>query len=119
MYAGGSGQRENRWIGTASDTARMALSRYNRREAWYDTTQDDTQAAVDDAAAQELARRRARRIFAGEIKEKSSYRYGVEWDFGDLLRAEHAGQTYDVMVRKVRIDIVPSGEIITARVEVI
>ena len=118
MYAGGAGVEAARLIGTASDTTRIALSPYNRREAFYSASLAQTQASIDSSAQQELNRRRAARIFAGEIQERESWRYGVEWDFGDILQAEHLGQTYDVMVRNVMITIQPGGEFISARVEV-
>ena len=118
MYAGGQGTEEQRYIGTATDTARVGLTPYNLREAFYSAAMEKTQAGVDDAAEQELSKRRARRVFAGTVQERNNFRYGIEWDFGDTLRAEHMGMTYDVMVRKVLIDITDRGESITANVEV-
>jgi hypothetical protein len=118
MYAGGQGRNELRLIGTASDTSRIALSPYNLREAFYSAAMETTQAGVDDAAEQELSKRRAKRVLAGTITERMNFRYGIEWDFGDKMRVEHGGQTYDVIVRKVKIDITDRGENITAFVEV-
>ena len=118
MYVGGAGTEATRIIGTSTNAARVGLSAYNRREAFFNASQEKTQAGADDVAEQELSRRRAQRIFSGTIVERPNYRYGVEWDYGDILRAEQAGQTYDVMVRKVEITIDDTGERITARVEV-
>ena len=118
MYVGGAGVEGTRFIGTATDAQRVGISAYNRREAFYNASQEKTQAGADDVAEQELSRRRARRLFSGTIIERSNYRYGIEWDFGDLLIAENNGRGYTVMVRKVQIDIDDTGERITARVEV-
>lgn len=118
MYVGGAGTEATRLIGTATDPGRVGLSAYNRREAFYNASQEKTQAGADDVAEQELSRRRARRIFSGTIVERPNYRYSIEWDFGDLLTAENNGRGYTVMVRKVQIDIDDTGERITARVEV-
>ena len=118
MYVGGAGVEGTRFIGTATDPGRVGISAYNRREAFYNASQEKTQAGADDVAEQELSRRRARRLFSGTIIERSNYRYGIEWDFGDLLIAENNGRGYTVMVRKVQIDIDDTGERITARVEV-
>ncbi len=118
MYVGGAGTEAARIIGTSTSAARVNLSAYNRREAFFNASQEKTQAGADDVAEQELSRRRAQRIFSGTIVERPNYRYGIEWDFGDILTAEQAGRAYDVMVRKVEISIDSAGERITARVEV-
>lgn len=118
QYAGGAGTEATRLIGTASDSARIAISPYNRREGFYNNSQAKTQASADSEAQQELGKHRPMHYFSGSIQERNNWRYGVEWDFGDILRAEHLGHTYDVMVRKVQIDITPDGETISARVEV-
>jgi len=118
MYVGGAGVEAARLIGTAENTARVVLSAYNRREAFYNSSQEKTQASVDFTASQELSRRRARRIFSGTIVERPDYRYGIEWDLGDILTAEQDGRAYTVMVRKVGIKIDETGETIAAQVEV-
>lgn len=104
---------------TAEDTTRSGRSAFGRREAYLNATGESTANGLTAAANSRLAAGRPKLRFSASIKENASTRYGVEWGWGDRLTATYQGQSYDVVVRMVRVTVDKNGrETIDARVEV-
>lgn len=119
LYAGGQGEGDDREIVTASDTVRMNVSPWGRREDWQDARNQNDTDGLDSAAAAGLEAGRPTASFVGTIKDTPQTRYGIEWDFGDRVAVSEFGLQLDGLVRAVRIGVGEDGfESIAARVEV-
>jgi hypothetical protein len=101
-YGAGQGQEENRLIIETSDAARLAASVFNRREVLFDGRNYELQSSLEDAASARLWELRPKRRFRAEISGSQSFRYGLDWTFGDQLTAQFAGESLNVDVSAVQ-----------------
>jgi hypothetical protein len=118
VYAAGQGEGSDRVQATVEDTARSGRSVWARREVFQDARNEETSTAVTSRANETLNASRPKVRFTGDLKDTAQTRYGVDWQFGDLVTATYAGKQFDGSVSGVQIGVRASGETITARVEV-
>jgi hypothetical protein len=119
-YSGGQGQGVDRLVVEASDASRIAQSPWNRREAWVDARDTASAAVMQARAEQELGTKRPVLRFSGTLLDTPSSRYGVDWEFGDLVTAEYRGKQFDGMVRAVKFKWGEDGtETVEAKLEVV
>lgn len=121
VYALGKGEGYSRKLAEVSDTARMGLSIWNRREGIKNASQatysDITQ--VESEANAYMYENRPKFFFGGDIVETPAFRYGRDWGFGDRVTAIYAGIQKDAMIKSVLVQRDSSGqENITARLEI-
>jgi hypothetical protein len=120
-YALGQGEGASREVANGSDTTRMGMSIWNRREGAKDARNieyTDT-AALTGEANTYLNENKPKFRFGGDIVETPAFRYKRDWDFGDRVTAIYAGIQRDAMIKKVLVSRDSDGqEIITARLEV-
>lgn len=114
QYAGGEGQKNDRFIVSADNIAAQMTSPYNIIERFEDATNGETQAAVQAEARNKLNERRARIHFNAIILDTPASRYGLDYGFGDRLHAQAFGQTFDCRVNTVTISKTPQGETVNA-----
>ncbi|MCC7208334.1 MAG: hypothetical protein IT323_13585 [Anaerolineae bacterium] len=106
-YALGQGEGAARDVQTASNTARIGVSPYNRIEAAVEATNvalGDTASLLAEAKAR-LREGRLRRSFAGELRETPDLRYGVHFGFGDAITAQVGRYAFNCRIDKVRVYI--------------
>lgn len=111
-YVTGTGLESDRKIVIASDTDRINDSRWNRREmqvmaSYLGTGTTDAYLTSQGNAA--LYKYRPKTSLTGEVRENKNFRYGVNFDYGDKMIAQHLGYTFDVHVNKIVIDVSPGG----------
>lgn len=106
VYAGGSGKRDERQIGTASSAALIAQSPYGRIEWFQNVAQTDDSTTLDSEAARALRERRPRQIFEGDVADTAYATFGEEYDWGDRVIGEYSPSTGFGFVRQFdcRID---------------
>jgi hypothetical protein len=114
IYAGGQGQEANRQIATASDTARIGASPWNRIERFVNATQAGTTASLQAEADQALRDGRPFSPFAGTLVDTEGTRYGRDWAFGDKIVAEFEGSSFACKVDALRVAVLDGEETITA-----
>lgn len=110
IYCGGQGQEDQREIVTASDTARMGDSPWNRREGFADARNEKTTAALTDKARSELYDKRGKLKFSGKLLDTPSSRYGIDWQFGDRVTAEYMGLQFDGLVQSIKYTVDSDGD---------
>jgi hypothetical protein len=120
-YVLGAGEGVARETTEVSDTARMGMSIWNRREGAKDAR--NTDAGDSDERTGDgntfLYEKRPLFSFSGEVVETESFRYGKDWNFGDRVTASYAGVQKDAMIKKVLVSRDSDGqESIEARLEV-
>lgn len=109
IIAGGQGEEENRLIGTAFDAPRAGVSPFGRIERFRDAANVATQAAVDDEADSQLRASRPIVYASGDLIETPGLMRGIDFDLGDMVTVEIAGQQYDVRLDLIRESVTSSG----------
>ena len=102
-------------FGTASDTRRISMSPFNRREAYTDASGYTTQVAMAYEAQRVLREGRPRILFEGSIMDNDATRYGIEWEWGDVVTAEAFGQQIAARVDTLTLTVRDGAETIDAR----
>ena len=117
VYSGGQGDGKTRIVATAEDEAKSLAGGFSRNETFLQSN-GRTSAAVQSDANGELVRGRSSIIFSGDVLDSPSFRYGVDWDFGDKVPVYYSGLSFDALVTAVNITIDSVGrETIKARIE--
>jgi hypothetical protein len=98
IYCGGQGIEAERTVGTASDTAAIGKSYWNRCEDWTTNNLTDVLATLEDSASEEVYRQRAKTIMTGEIIDSDGTRFGVDYGYGDIVSVSYLGVTVDCHV---------------------
>ena len=107
---GGLGEGDARVIGSATGT-RAAVTPFSRKEYFTSGTATDSSAALTGEANTELQERRARRKFIGRVAETDALRFGVHFNYGDLVIASYAGRTFDCHLDTIGADVVGGIEV--------
>jgi hypothetical protein len=103
ITAGGQGVGATRVIMTATDTAAIGLSPFNRREKFIDARMSSTDAGVQAEADAELYLNRARKVLTGRIVDTDNCKFGVDYRFGDVVYAEYNNIGYDAHVNTMHV----------------
>jgi hypothetical protein len=109
-YAGGQGEGEERAVATATDSARLAASPFNRIEIFKDARNTDTEAALQDEADATLRAARPKRIFAARVNDTAGTQFGVHYRFGDYVTAQFAGESFDCRIEAVKVTVAGGDE---------
>lgn len=118
VYGGGDGQADDRNIQWVSDSTRYNLSKWNRREAFADARNQETDEGVEAAAQARLDLGKPQRTFGADVLDVGGMKYGRDWNWGDKLRARYRRQEFDCIVRAVIVSVDGQGkELIRARLE--
>jgi hypothetical protein len=65
-----------------------------------------------------LREKRGKIKFVGKVIDTSGMRFGVDWHFGDRIRARYQGFQFDTIVRAVTLQVDRNGkESVSARLE--
>ena len=108
LVAGQGEDAARTWV-TRTNTARMAASKWNRREYFKDSRDDSTTAALEadgDAALDEF---RPRQVLTGKLHDTPGMQYGIHYWFGDVLSVEAFGYHVDCHVKAVRVRVDQDG----------
>ena len=109
VLVAGQGEDAARTLVTRSNTSRMTASKWNRREYFKDSRDDETTAALEadgDAALDEF---RPRQVLTGTLHDTPGMQYNIHYQFGDVLSAEAFGYHVDCHVGSVRVKVDQDG----------
>lgn len=109
IYAGGQGEEDNRVVRTASDTARINLSPFNRREDWIDSTSSADPNVVTAQAQKTLEQERPKIAANVHIQQIEECQYGLHYGFGDIVVINHKGVSMNVHIDSIHNTVDPSG----------
>ncbi len=111
-YAGGSGEGASREVVEVTDTDRVGASLFNRREAFYNGSGDETDELVDGGYVR-MEEGPSTRTFNFEAVQTPGALYGVHYHLGDRVTATYRSITFDPHVAAVDIKVEPQvGETI-------
>jgi hypothetical protein len=111
-YVLGQGEGGSRETAEVSDTSRLGMSIWNRREGSKDARGVDygDTAALTGEGNTYLRESMPKFRFGGEIIETPTFRYGRDWGFGDRVTSIYAGYQRDAMISKVLVSRDSSGQ---------
>lgn len=105
VLVAGQGEEAARTLVTRTNTSRMNASKWNRREYFKDSRDEETTAALEsdgDAALEEFA---PKQVLTGTLHDTPGMQFGIHYQFGDILSAEAFGYFVDCHVRSVRVKV--------------
>lgn len=109
VLVAGQGEDASRvWV-TRTNATRIGASKWNRREYFKDSRDDDATAALEadgDAALDEF---RPRQVLTGTLHDTPGMQFGIHYQFGDVLSAEAFGYHVDCHVGSVRVRVDQDG----------
>lgn len=97
MYIGGAGEDENRAIIGAGEAQGLA-----RREAWAEAGSISDPEELAYEAAHKLADKPLIKTIGASVLATGAYRYGTDWDVGDLVAVEAAGRRMHTRITQVQ-----------------
>jgi len=117
IYAGGQGQGVDRMIVEAEDAWRCAETPLNRREAFFDGGNYETENALTAVAEGKLES--GRPVFRAdfEVQDTEQVVYGRDWGLGDLTTVQVFTWQYDCHVAAVDVRVQGNQETITPHLE--
>lgn len=116
VYAGGQGVGDIRAVGAASDTARIAVSPFGRRELWVEAGNTFDADALTGEAESALRAGRPRVVFSGDIVETPQTLYGADYQWGDLVQGVGFGETFACRVDRVHVRVEGGSERVEASI---
>lgn len=115
VRAGGSGQGANRVLVEAI-TDSIDYTPVSRREKFADARNGDTVGDVNYEAWYEAQEKRPRVIVGGKIVDTSGFRYGIHYNWGDIVIADVFGISVDCHIDTVNVKVSGGKEEINTRV---
>lgn len=109
VIVGGQGEDLDRQLVYRWNYNRWHASKWNRREYFKDSRNNETTAALEadgDAALEEF---RPRQILTGTLHDTPGMQYNIHYQFGDILSAEAFGYHVDCRVDSVRVKVDQDG----------
>lgn len=79
----------------------LHASPFRRREMYLDTQSDTTTTSAIDQARAALQANRPRMTLTGEVQEAEHYRFGVDYEFGNVVAVGYGGQVFDCHIAVV------------------
>jgi len=121
----GFGRGDSRVSVWVEDQTRINASRWNRMESFKDGSQEPDQTKLEDVGFPDLyagiPKEELSAVFLNVPESPDTPRslYGLDWDFGDLVRVSYAGKQFNVEIVIVYVAIDEGGrETITGRNQV-
>lgn len=118
IYAGGQGEGAARVIQQVYDSARYGVSIWARCEGFADARNQSTGDGVTEAGRSALEAGRPKIQFSAIPVDTAGTRFGIDWDFGDLVQARYLNRQFYSIIRAVTISVDDEGnEEIRARLD--
>lgn len=105
VVAGGQGQGTNRVIGLYGAAERITSTPYGLREAFVNATQVTTFNGVVAEAVAELRSQQPRRTLTGTLLSVPGAEYGIDWNWGDIVRGEFEHDVFSVWIDAVSVSL--------------
>lgn len=105
VYVGGAGQGTGRLITEVTDTITVALSPWNRREAFVNASQENTLGGLWTHGKSYLNEHSSPPSFNFKILQTPGTRWLEDWELGDIVTARYFGNDFLKKVDEVSVAI--------------
>ena len=109
IVVGGQGEFELREIVYRWNYDRWHASKWNRREYFMDSRDDDDSSFLESDGDVALEEFKPKQILTGTLHDTPGMQYGVHYGFGDILSVEAFGYHVDCHVKAVRVRVDQDG----------
>lgn len=109
VYGGGQGEGSERVIYTGTRPELIDDSMWNRCEAFKDSRSSETIAEITSDVREVLEASRPKIGFTAQLRDTEYCRYGVDWNWGDLVTIEFDNQVYEARIEQVVIKVDSTG----------
>jgi len=109
VLVAGQGEGDARVLVYRENVARRDASKWNRREYFKDSRDEDVTANLEadgDAALEEF---KPKQVLTGTIHDTPGMQYNIHYGFGDILSVEAFGYRVDCHVKAVRVRVDQDG----------
>lgn len=105
VYAAGQNESANQALITSSDTTRMNISPFNRRETFVSVGQSADPVVIQDEADTRLRAGRPLLTLSGTLIDTDQARYGIHWGLGDYVPVQVDGYTFEARLDTVQLSV--------------
>jgi hypothetical protein len=105
VLVAGKGEESNRLTVQRYNTSRIGSSKWNRREYFKDSRDNDTTAALQADGDEVLNDYKPKQILTGRLLDTPGMQFGVHYQFGDIVTAQAFGYNVDCHISSVRVKV--------------
>jgi hypothetical protein len=105
VLVAGKGEEDARMTVQRYNTARIGSSKWNRREYFKDSRDNDTTAALEADGDEVLNDYKPKQILTGRLLDTSGMQFGIHYQFGDIVTAQAFGYNVDCHISSVRVKV--------------
>lgn len=116
VIAGGQGTEDTRMVERAQDDTRYYRSPFGMRKLWLDARMCSTSDSLLAEANAELEANQPEIKLTGRVVDTDGLRFGIHYDFGDIVVAEFEDISIDAHVDTIRVTVQDGFEQIDNRI---
>jgi hypothetical protein len=105
VLVGGQGEEDARVTVERYNTSRIGESKWNRREFFKDSRDNDNTAALQADGDEVLNDHKPKQILTGRLLDTPGMQFGVHYQFGDIVTAQAFGYNVDCHISSVRVKV--------------
>lgn len=110
-YVGGQGEKLDRETVERENTDFSKKSVWARKETFVDARDIDFGNSVElnHRGDEELGNSMPEKRFVANFLDAPGSRYGIDWDFGDIITANYAGILFDAEIKVLQVTLEDTG----------
>jgi len=105
VLVAGKGEENARLTVERYNTSRIGASKWNRREYFKDSRDNDTTAALQADGDEVLNDYKPKQILTGRLLDTYGMQYGIHYQFGDIVTAQAFGYNVDCHISSVKVKV--------------
>ena len=105
IIVGGQGEGDARLIVYSQNLDRIGASKWNQRDYFKDSRDNDTVALLQADADEVLNEYKPKQILTGRLLDTTGMQFGVHYQFGDIVTAQAFGYNVDCHISSVRVKV--------------
>jgi hypothetical protein len=105
VLVAGKGEEADRITVQRYNTSRIGSSKWNRREYFKDSRDNDNTAALQADGDEVLNEYKPKQILTGRLLDTPGMQFGVHYQFGDIVTAQAFGYNVDCHISSVRVKV--------------
>ena len=105
VLVAGQGEENARMTVQRYNTSRIGSSKWNRREYFKDSRDNDNTAALQADGDEVLNDYKPKQILTGRLLDTPGMQFGVHYQFGDVVTAQAFGYNVDCHISSIRVKV--------------
>jgi len=105
VLVAGQGEENARMTVQRYNSSRIGSSRWNRREYFKDSRDNETTDELSSDAVEVLNNFKPKQILTGRLLDTPGMQFGVHYQFGDIVTAQAFGYNVDCHISSVRVKV--------------